>query len=385
MRNWVPPIASTFSMVFAGSASGAEEDRRIDAMVARLSLEEKLGQLQQLGGDANSGRPREGQLDLVRQGRIGSFLQVHGAKNTNDVQRIAIEESASRIPILFGFDVIHGYRTIFPAPLGSASSWDPASAERSARIAAAEASAAGVRWVFAPMVGIARDPRWGRNVEGDGRGSVPRFGMARARVRGFQGDDLGASGHVAACAKHWVAYGAVEAGREYNAADVSERTLREIFFPPFRAAQEAGAASFMTSLNTVNGIPATANPFTIGRVLRGEWRFDGLIVSDYNAVKQLVPHGMAADECEAARLALLAGIDMEEQSRAFNTYGARLVQEGKVPMSRIDEAVRRVLRLKLRLGLFDHPYTDEDREHSVLLSPEHLAAARRSPVVRWSS
>ncbi len=374
--DWILTIASTFSMVLAGSASGAEEDRRIDAMVARLSLEEKLGQLQQLGGDANSGRPREGQLDLVRHGRIGSFLQVRGAKNTNEVQRIAIEESASRIPILFGFDVIHGYRTIFPAPLGSASSWDPASAERSARIAAAEASAAGVRWVFAPMVGIARDPRWGRNVEGDGEDPYLGSALARARVRGFQGDDLGASGHVAACAKHWVAYSAVEAGREYNAADVSERTLREIFFPPFRAAQEAGAASFMTSLNTVNGIPATANPFTIGRVLRGEWRFDGLIVSDYNAVKQLVPHGMAADECEAARLALLAGIDMEEQSRAFNTYGARLVQEGKVPMSRIDEAVRRVLRLKLRLGLFDHPYTDEDREHSVLLSPEHLAAAR---------
>jgi beta-glucosidase len=369
-------LASGFSTAFAGPASSADPDRRIDAILARLSLEEKLGQLQQLGGDPKSGQFKAGQLDLVRHGRIGSFLEVRGAKHTNEVQRIALEQSTSKTPILFGFDAIHGYRTIFPAPLGAASSWDPAGVERSARIAAAEAYAAGVRWVFAPMVDIARDPRWGRIVEGSGEDPFLGSAMARARVRGFQGDDLGASGHVAACAKHWVAYGAAEAGREYDAADVSERTLRDVYFPPFRAAREAGVATFMTSLNTVNGIPATANPFTIGRVLRGDWRFDGLIVSDYKAVEQLVPHGMAADESDAARLALLAGIDMEEESRAFNAHGVRLVEAGKAPMARIDEAVRRILRLKLRLGLFDHPYTDEDREHSVLLSPEHRTAAR---------
>jgi beta-glucosidase len=369
-------LATGISKVFAAAASGAEEDSRIDAMLARLSLEEKLGQLQQLGGDPKSGEPKEGQLDLVRQGRIGSFLDVRGATQTNAVQRIALEQSPSKIPILFGFDVIHGYRTIFPAPLGAASSWDPAAVERSARIAAEEASAAGVRWVFAPMVDIARDPRWGRIIEGAGEDPYLGSAMARARVRGLQGDDLSAIGHVAACAKHWVAYGAAESGREYNVADVSERTLRDIYFPPFRAAREAGVATFMTALNTVNGIPATANPFTIGCVLRGEWQFDGVLLSDYQAVEQLVAHGMAADASDAARLALLAGIDMEEESRTFNTHGAKLVQAGQVPMARIDEAVRRVLRLKMRLGLLDRPYTDEDREHSVLLSPEHRAAAR---------
>jgi beta-glucosidase len=201
--------------------------------------------------------------------------------------------------------------------------------------------------------------------------------MARARVRGFQGDDYGAPDRVVACAKHWVAYGAAEAGREYNAADVSERTLRTVYFPPFRAAIDAGAGTVMTALNTINGIPATANPFTLGRVLRGVWRFDGLVVSDYKAVKELVTHGVAPDEREAARLALLAGIDMEEESELFNTYGARLVGDGSVSPSRVDEAVRRVLRLKFRLGLFDHPYTDEGRERAVLLSRENLAAARQ--------
>ncbi len=369
-------FAAWLSVDFTRTSRGADDTARIDAMVARLSLEEKLGQLQQIGGDPKTGRPLDSQVELVRRGRLGSFLQVRGVNNTNAVQRIAIEESPSHIPILFGFDVIHGYRTIFPAPLAEASSWDPTSIELSARIAAEEASAAGVRWVFAPMIGITRDPRWGRVVEGDGEDPYLGSVMARARVRGFQGEDIGSRGHVAACAKHWVAYGAAEAGREYNAADVSERTLREIYFPPFRAALDAGVASFMTSLNTVNGIPGTANPFTIGRVLRGEWRFDGLVVSDYQAVEQLVIHGLAANGSEAARLALLAGIDMEEESREFNKYGARLVEEGKVPAARIDEAVRRVLRLKLRLGLFDHPYGDEAREKSTLLRTEYLAAAR---------
>ncbi len=358
------------------TAPPAGEAARIEALLARMTLEEKFGQLQQLGGDAKTGGLLAGQRELLRQGRIGSLLDVRGARNVNEVQRVAVEESRLKIPILFGFDVIHGYRTIFPICLAEASSWDPAAVEQAARIAAAEASAAGVRWAFAPMVDIARDPRWGRIVEGSGEDPFLGSVMARARVCGFQGDDYGAADRVIACAKHWVAYGAAEAGREYNAADISERTLRTVYFPPFRAALDAGAGTVMTALNTVNGIPATAHPFTLSEVLRGEWKFDGLVVSDYNAVKQLIAHGMAADEAEAARLALLAGIDMEEQSRLFNTHGPQLVRDGRLPQTRVDQAVRRVLQLKLRLGLFDHPYTDESRERAVLLSREHLAAAR---------
>ncbi len=357
-------------------------DARIDEVVGRLSLEEKLGQLEQLGGDPKTGRVLGGQADLIRGGRIGSLLNVRGAENVNEVQRIALTQSHARIPILFGFDVIHGYRTIFPVALGEASSWDPAAVEACARIAAAEARAAGVGWVFAPMVGVTRDPRWGRIVEGAGEDPFLGSAMARARVRGLQGVDLRApdaavdADHVVACAKHWVAYGAVQAGREYNAADVSEWTLRTNDFPPFHAAVEAGVGTFMSALNTINGVPATANPFTLGRVLRGEWRFDGLVVSDYNAVPQLVAHGLACDEADAARRALLTGIDMEEESQLFNEHGSQLVRAGKVPMERIDQAVRRVLRLKCALGLFEHPYAAPEREQAVLLSPAHRQAAR---------
>lgn len=370
-------VAAASGRALAGEPQESIE-RKIDALLARLTLEQKLGQLQQLSSSAATGQLLEGQRELVRKGRVGSLYQVRGARNTNDVQRTAVEESPGGIPILFGFDAIHGYRTVFPIPLAEASSWDPALVERTSRVAAQEASAAGVRWAFAPMVDIARDPRWGRIAEGAGEDPFLGMAMARARVRGFQGDDYGASGRVVACVKHWVAYGAAEAGREYNAADVSERTLRSIYFPPFRAAIDVGAGTVMTSLNTVNGVPATANPFTIGQVLRHEWKFDGLVVSDYNAVKQLVTHGLAADESDAARLALLAGIDMEEQSRTFGTYGARLVADGEVPLARIDEAVRRVLRLKYRLGLFDHPYVDPSRETAELASPEHRAVAREA-------
>ncbi len=369
-------VAVGITAVFEFDSHGAASDRRIDSLMANMSLEEKLGQLQQIGLDPTTGQPRKSTLDMVRHGRIGSLFGVLGVKNTNEFQRVAVEQSKSRIPILFAFDVIHGYRTIFPAPLAEASSWDTAVAERSTRIAASEASAAGVRWVFAPMLAVTRDPRWGRIVEGSGEDPFLGSAMARARVRGFQGERIGSAEHVAACAKHWVAYGAVEAGREYSSVDVSERALRELYFPPFRAALDAGVATFMTSLNTVNGIPATANRFTIGEILRGEWRFDGVIVSDYRAVRQLVAHGRAADESEAARLALLAGIDMEEESDEINRYGVSLVDDGKVSQARIDEAVRRVLRLKFQLGLFDHPYSDDERERKELLSPEHVAAAR---------
>ena len=350
-------------------------EREINALLARMTLEEKLGQLQQLDGEAN-GNYRPEHRELVSKGLLGSTLNVRGAQRTNELQRIAVEQSRLKIPVLFGFDVIHGYRTIFPVPLGEASSWDTAVAERSASIGAAEARAAGVHWTFAPMVDIARDARWGRIVEGAGEDPYLGAAMARARVRGFQGRDLSAPDQVMACAKHWVGYGAAEGGRDYNTTDMSERTLREVYFPPFKAAVDEGVGTLMSAFNDLNGVPASANPFTLTKVLRGEWKFDGFVVGDYTAVQELIPHGLAANEADAAQLALNAGVDMEMVSRLYNQNGAALLRSGKLSQATIDEAVRRVLRMKFRLGLFDRPYADEARERSVIMSPANLAAAR---------
>src|SRR5690242_8873716 len=314
-------------------------EQKIDALLARMTLEEKLGQLQQLDGEAN-GNYRAEHRDLVRKGLLGSTLNVRGAQRTNELQRIAVEQSRLKIPVLFGFDVIHGYRTIFPVPLGEASGWDPAVAERSASIAASEARAAGVHWTFAPMVDIARDARWGRIVEGAGEDPFLGAAMARARVRGFQGRDYSAPDKILACAKHWVAYGAAEAGRDYNTTDMSERTLREIYFPPFQASVEEGVGTFMSAFNDLNGVPSSANPFTLTKVLRGEWKFDGFVVSDYTAVQELIPHGLAANEKDAARLALNAGVDMEMVSRLYNRHGPELLSSGQLSQATIDEAVR---------------------------------------------
>jgi beta-glucosidase len=357
------------------SSSQSENEKTIDALLKRMTLAEKLGQLQQLDGEGN-GTFRTEHPDLIRKGLLGSTLNVRGAKNTNQLQHVAMDESRLKIPVLFGFDVIHGYRTIFPIPLAEASSWDPASAERSTSIAAREARAAGVRWTFAPMLDIARDPRWGRITEGAGEDPFLGAAFARARVRGFQGTDYSAPDKILACAKHWVAYGATEGGRDYNTTDMSENTLREIYFPPFKAAVDAGVGSVMSAFNDLNGVPTSANHFTLTEVLRGEWKFDGFVVSDYTSVKELINHGLAADEHDAARLALNAGVDMEMVSRLFNQKGAQLLKEGKLSPATIDEAVRRILRIKLRLGLFEHPYTDEAREGSSLLTSENRAAAR---------
>jgi beta-glucosidase len=363
--------------VASGSAQTVPEaERRINDLLAKMTLQEKVGQLQQLDGDPNTGRVKDEHRDLIRRGLVGSFLNVRGARNVNEVQHMAVDQSRLKIPLLLGFDVIHGYRTIFPIPLGETSSWDPATVERAARVAAAEASAAGLKWTFAPMVDIARDPRWGRISEGSGEDPYLGSTMAQARVRGFQGADPAAPDRVLACVKHWVAYGAAEGGRDYNTVDLSEQTLRTIYFPPFRAALEAGAATVMSSFNTINGVPASANPFTLTDVLRKEWRFDGFVVSDYESVKELIAHGVAANEAEAAQEALTAGIDMEMVSRLFSNQVPRLIREGRVSQANLDEAVRRVLRIKLRLGLFESAYVDEARETKVMGSQEHQAAAR---------
>jgi beta-glucosidase len=350
-------------------------EQRINSLLARMTLAEKLGQLQQLDGEAN-GNFRPEHLDLVRKGLLGSTLNVRGAKRTNELQRVAVNESRLKIPVLYGFDVIHGYRTIFPIPLGEAASWDPSLAERSAAVAAQEARNSGVHWTFAPMVDIARDPRWGRITEGAGEDPFLGAAFARARVRGFQGNDYSAPDKVLACAKHWVAYGAAEGGRDYNTTEVSEYFLRQIYFPPFKAAVDAGVGTLMSAFNSINGVPASANEFTLTKVLRQEWRFDGFVVSDYTSVRELINHGVVANEEEAAAAALNAGVEMEMVSRSYNAFGEKLLREKKLSLATIDEAVRRVLRIKFRLGLFDRPYADEERESTALLRPESIRLAR---------
>jgi beta-glucosidase len=359
----------------AAQTSRAGDERRINALLARMTLEEKLGQLQQLDGEAN-GNFRPEHLELARRGLLGSTLNVRGVERVNQLQRAAVEESRLKIPLIFGFDVIHGYRTIFPIPLGEASSWDTAAVERAAAVAAREARASGVHWTFAPMVDIARDARWGRIAEGSGEDPFLGAAMARARVRGFQGADYSAPDRVIACAKHWVAYGAAEAGRDYNTTDMSETTLREIYLPPFKAALDAGVGTFMSAFNDFNGVPASANPFTLTKILRNEWKFDGFVVSDYESVRELLNHAVVADEAGAARAALSAGVEMEMVSRLYNKHIPQLIKQGQLSMPQINEAVRRILRIKFRLGLFEHPYADAARERAALANPEHAAAAR---------
>lgn len=304
---------------------------------------------------------------------MGSILNCVGAKWTNELQREAVEKSRLKVPILFGFDVIHGHRTTFPTPLGEAASFDPKGCEETAAIAAKESRAQGVRWTFAPMVDIARDARWGRIVEGAGEDAYLGSKLATARVQGFQ-----RGGKYAACAKHWVAYGAAEGGRDYNTVDVSERALREVYFPPFKACVDAGVMTFMTSFNETAGIPSTANRFILTDVLRKEWGFRGFVVSDYESVDELRNHGLSADGAEAGLDSINAGLDMEMVSQHIAQNGAALIRSGKLQQSTVDEAVRRILRVKKQLGLWENPYTDEAPEQSVLKDPAHRALARTS-------
>jgi beta-glucosidase len=361
----------------AAAAQEAAVDARVERLLREMTLEEKLGQFQQLDGEVD-GRYRPEHLELARKGLLGSTLNVRGARNVNELQKAALEGSRLKIPLLFGYDTIHGYRTIFPIPLGEAASFDPALAEATARVAAAESAAVGLKWTFAPMVDIARDPRWGRVAEGAGEDPYLGSVLARARVRGFQGDDYAQRDRVVATAKHWVGYGAAEGGRDYDTTDLSERALREIYFPPFRAAVDAGVGTFMSGFNDIDGIPATANPFTLSKVLRDEWKFRGFVVSDYTSVLELLKHGVAADEAEAARKALTAGVEMEMVSRLYGRHLPRLVSAGAVPVSAIDEAVRRILRIKVRAGIFENPYVDPARETTTLLTPDARRLARQA-------
>ena len=344
-----------------------------------MTLEEKIGQLVQYsaGQPTGPGTGRTGDDDMIRKGEIGSLFNVTGADKVNALQKIAMEQSRLHIPLIFGMDVIHGFRTTFPIPLGMASTWNPEIVERAARVAATEASASGVRWAFSPMVDIARDARWGRMAEGAGEDPFLDSAMAVAYVRGYQGERLDSPDSIAACPKHFVGYGAAEGGRDYNATEISEHTLREVYLPPFHAAVDAGAVTLMSAFNALDGVPASADAFTLSQILRKEWGFRGLVVSDWGSIGELIAHGIANDGATAARRALLAGVDMDMVSNLYHENLLDLVRSGRVPEAAIDDSVRRVLRVKLALGLFDHPYADESKESSAMLRPESVALARQ--------
>ena len=368
-------------MALAGAAQ-ADVSQRVEALLKQMTLEEKVGQLNQLSGkDFSTGPGTDKVRDIerdIREGKVGSMLNIRGAAETRRVQALALQ-SRLHIPLLFGLDVIHGYRTVFPVPLGEAASWDLDAIEESARIAAREASAAGVHWTFAPMVDIGRDPRWGRVMEGAGEDSYLGSRIAAARVRGFQGTKLGGLESVMATAKHFAAYGAATAGRDYNAVDMSEHLLHDTYLPPFKAALDAGVATFMNSFNTLNGIPATGNAMLQRDILKGRWGFKGFVVSDWGSVREMVAHGYADDLPDAAAKAITAGSDMDMESSAYASSLANLVRSGRVDVALVDDAVRRVLTKKFELGLFDDPYrfSDPAREKAALADPRHRAAARR--------
>ena len=385
---WASSPARALMAQMDGSAAASTD---LNALIARMTVEEKAGQVTLMaaawaGGAANALNPTSPsrasfrqQMDDVRRGHVGGVFNGNGAEMARQMQTMAVEKSRLKIPLIFAADVIHGFRTVFPMPLAEAGSFDPELAERTARIAAIEATAAGIDWNFAPMVDIARDQRWGRGIEGAGEDVLLSRIMADARVRGFQGHaGLAAPDAMAACAKHFAAYGAAEGGLDYNSVDVSERTLREVYFPPFQAALDAQAATIMASFNELSGVPATANHWLLSDVLRDEWHFDGLVVSDYTGDMELIAHGFAADAREATKLAFLAGVDMSMQSGFYMEHLPDLVKSGEVPMARLDQAVRRVLALKAKLGLFDDPFRriDPSREKTLVRTPAHLEVAR---------
>ncbi len=365
---------------YGASETGIADPRldvRVESLLHSMTLEEKIGQLVQYsaGQPTGPGTGRADYKDMIARGQVGSLLNVIDTPLINQYQRIAVEKSRLHIPLLFGLDVIHGFKTEFPIPLGMASTWDPALVEKASHVAALEASAIGIRWTFSPMVDIARDARWGRIAEGAGEDPYLGSAMAAAYVRGYQGSRLDAPDTMAACAKHYVGYGAAEAGRDYNTTEISEHTLRQFYLPPFHAAVNAGTATLMSAFNSLNGVPASANPFTLTQVLRKEWGFQGIVVSDYSSIGELVAHGVAADDAAAARKAFLAGVDMDMTSSLYHDQLAQLVRSGAVPEAKIDESVRRVLRVKLALGLFEHPYVEEGRAKNAFFLPESLQLA----------
>ena len=356
--------------------------RRVDSVLALMTLEEKVLQVSQVAAwfDFKTKKTNINDEHLAKaKAGVGSFLMVSEASVARKLQEAAMQ-SRLKIPLIFGFDVIHGYRTTFPIPLAESCSWDTALAYKSARVAAIEAASAGINWTFAPMVDIARDARWGRIIEGAGEDPYLGSLFAAARVRGFQGEDLSANNTIAACVKHFAAYGAAEGGRDYNTVDISERTLREVYLPPFKAAIEAGAQTVMTAFNEIAGVPSSINKYLLTDVLRKEWRFNGFVVSDWESIDEVVAHGAAKNYEEAAQKAITAGVDMDMEGESYPKHLAKLVQEKKVSEETLNQAVRNILRVKFKLGLFDDPfrYIDEAREKETMLKAEHRALAREA-------
>ena len=363
-------------------------DRKVDSVLALMTIEEKMGQLSLLTSDWDVTGPtlRKEYIEDIRAGRCGNIFNAHTVAYNRKLQEIATKETRLGIPLLFGYDVIHGHRTIFPIPLGEACSWNLELMKESARLAAKEAAASGLNWTFAPMVDISRDPRWGRVSEGSGEDTYLGSLISRARVEGFQGSELSDPFTVAACVKHFAAYGAPVAGRDYNSVDMSEIAFRQDYLPPYQAGVEAGAETVMASFNDLFAVPATASKYLMTEILRNEWGFKGFVVSDYTGIEELIDHGVAADRQHAGELALSAGVDMDMQSVILATTLAQSLEEGKISMDEIDRAVKRVLRVKFRLGLFDDPflYLDEEREASTVHSREmmdHALLSARESVV----
>jgi len=372
-------MKTTILMIGAVSICLFVRADRAGELLEQMTLEEKIGQLNLRSSKWESTGPVEGKgyVEEVRAGACGGIFNLPKVEYAREMQRIAVEESPRGIPLLFGYDVIHGYKTIFPIPLGLASSWDMDAVERSTRIAAVEAASSGINWTFAPMVDIARDPRWGRIAEGAGEDTYLGCEVAKANVRGFQGNELSDPFTVAACMKHFAAYGAAQAGRDYHTVDISERVLLDTYLPPFKAALDAGCASVMTAFNELDGVPCTGNDFLLNTILRGEWGFDGVVVTDYTSIDEMVDHGTAADEADAAAQALRAGVDLDMMSSAYVENLEALLAEGRITMAQIDRSVLNVLRLKEKLGLLDDPYRycSEQREKEMHYAPAHLQAS----------
>lgn len=366
-------LALTLALLAGCSAPKNDIDRKVEALLSKMTLQEKIGQMTQISGGAEL-------CDLAAAGSVGSILNCVDPAQINAVQRAAVEQSRLGIPIVVGRDVIHGFKTIFPIPIGLASTFDPELVEQGARVAAVEATASGVRWTFSPMLDIARDPRWGRVAEGSGEDPYLDALMGVAMVRGYQGGDCSDPTSMAACIKHFVGYGAAEGGRDYNSTMISERSLRNTYLPAFKACAEAGALTLMTSFNEVDGVPSTGNRFILRDVLRDEWGWDGMVVTDWNSAGEMIAHGFAADLKHSAELAVNAGVDMDMMSFGFLNHIEELVKEGKIKESVVDDAVRNILRLKFRLGLFENPYVDENLGAQVYYAPEHLAAAKKSAI-----
>jgi len=373
-----PSAAALSSATSRSNLTNPATEQKIDALLHKMTLDEKVGQLVQYssGQPTGPGTGRTDYNDMIQKGEIGSLFNITTARDANVFQHVAMEKSRLRIPLIYGLDVIHGYRTEFPIPLGLAASWDPELVQRTARVAAREASASGIRWMFSPMIDIARDARWGRMVEGSGEDPYLVSAMARAYVLGYQGERLSSPDSAVACPKHFVGYGAAEGGRDYNSVEISEHTLREFYLPPFHAALDAGAATIMTAFDSLNGVPTSANPFTIKQILRKEWGFQGVVDSDWTSIAELIPHGIANDPATAARKAFLAGVEMDMVSSFYHDHLANLVRSGEVPEAAVDEAVRHVLRVKFALDLFEHPYADEKLEAGTMLQPESVSLAR---------